>query len=51
MNGAYNFIIFMYQMAYGYHFSHSNAHITGHAVEEGVNEDMAVMWALECEKW
>ena len=28
MNGAYNFIIFMYQMAYGYHFSHSNAHIT-----------------------
>ena len=20
MNGAYNFIIFMYQMAYGYHF-------------------------------
>jgi hypothetical protein len=28
MNRAYNFIIFMYQMAYGYHFSHSNAHIT-----------------------
>jgi len=28
MKGAYNFIIFMYQMAYGYHFSHSNAHIT-----------------------
>ena len=28
VNGAYNFIIFMYQMAYGYHFSHSNAHIT-----------------------
>ena len=24
---------------------------TEHAVEEGVNEDMAVMWALECEKW
>ena len=24
MNGAYKFIIFMYQMAYGYHFSHSN---------------------------
>jgi len=23
---------------------------TGHAVEEGVNEDMAVMWALECKK-
>jgi len=28
MNGAYNFIIFMYQMAYGHHFSHTNAHIT-----------------------
>ena len=25
MNGSYNFIIFMYQMACGYHFSHSNA--------------------------
>ena len=25
MNGAYNFIIFMYQVAYGYHFSHSNS--------------------------
>jgi hypothetical protein len=28
MNGACNIIIFMYQMAYGYHFSHSNAHVT-----------------------
>ena len=28
MNGAYNFIIFMYEMAYGHHFSHTNAHIT-----------------------
>jgi len=28
MIGAYNLIIFMYQMTYGYHFSHSNAHIT-----------------------
>jgi len=28
MNGSYNFIIFIYQMAYGFHFSHSNAHIS-----------------------
>ena len=28
MNGAYNFIISMFQMAFGYHFSHFNTHIT-----------------------
>jgi len=28
MNGAYNFIIFMYHLAYGRQFAHSTAYIT-----------------------
>ena len=36
MNGAYNFIIFTYQMAYGYNFSHSSATPSSTACPVGV---------------